>query len=170
MTVLSTELKWYYSGGATNNDPAESYGGALSSYALASSSLNNLFDDVTGDEAESGYVEYRVLYFYNESTDANGLADPILWIPTQPPGDDDLAVAVATVKNTVITKPANDHTAPTGIGSFSAPATKGAGIALPSGPYEEDDYVGVVFRRTVPALATVELNDETAWAVEGDTV
>lgn len=170
MTINAANLKWYYSGGATNNDPALSFGGVRSSVPLASSALNNLFDDVTGDEATSGYDEYRVLYFRNVDTDATGLADPILWITTQPPGADTLEVAVATAKNTEITKPGNDHTAPSGIGSFSAAASKGAGLALPGEPYMENDYVGVCFHRHVPSSCPTHLDDACAWAVEGDTV
>lgn len=170
MTISGTNLKWYYSGGATNDDPALSIGGTKSSVALASSSLNNLFDDVTGDEASGGHDEYRLLYFHNEDANADGLIDPLLWITTQPPGDDDLSVGLsAQGKNAEATAIANDHTAPAGV-SFSAPATKGAGLALPSPPYHEDDYIGVWFMRHVPASSTVEVDDECAWAVEGDTV
>jgi hypothetical protein len=170
MTIAATSLKWYLSGGATNSDPALSIGGAMSSVALSASALNNLFDDVTGDEAATGANEYRLLYFQNIDSDQLGLDNPILWITTQPPGDDDLAIGIAAAgKNAVEAAIANDYTAPAGV-TFSAPATKGAGIALPGAPYVQNDYVGVWFRRHVPAGARVMLDDECAWAVEGDTV
>lgn len=170
MTIPATSLKWYYSGGSANADPALSIGGAKSSVALSTSAMNNLFDDVTGDEATSGYDEYRLLYFQNIDDDAAGLADPILWITAQPSGDDDVEVGVAAAgQNAVETAIANDHTAPAGV-TFSAPATKGAGIALPDEPYLQDDYVGVWFHRHVPAAASVAIDDECSWAVEGDTI
>jgi hypothetical protein len=170
MTIAATSLKWYLSGGATNSDPALSIGGAKSSVALSASALNNLFDDVTGDEATSGYDEYRLLYFQNIDDDPNGLDNPILWITTQPPGDDDLEIGIAAAgKNSVETAIANDHTAPAGV-TFSAPATKDTGVALPGAPYMQDDYVGVWFHRHVPPAASVALDYECAWAVEGDTI
>ena len=44
---------------------------------------------------------------------------------------------------------ANENTAPAGR-SFSTAASKGAGVALPSPDYVEDDYVAVYVRMVTP--------------------
>jgi hypothetical protein len=170
MTVSNSNLKWYYSGGATNDDPSLSIGGVKSSVPLASSALNNLFDDVTGQEAVDGEDEYRLLYFENIDTDVNGLADPLLWISTQPPGDDDLGVGIADAgKSGEETAISDEFTAPADV-SFSAPTSKGTGLALPDGPYVQNEYVGVWFKRHVPSGSGVTLSDACVFIVEGDTV
>jgi hypothetical protein len=168
MAIPASSLKWYLSGGATNSDPALSIGGAKSSTVLSATALNNLFDDVSAAEAGTGYDEYRLLYFENIDEDASGLIDPVLWITEQSVAD--LEVGLAAIgKNDVEPAIANDHTAPADV-TFSAPATKLAGIALPDAPYLENDYVGVWFHRNVEALTAVTPSDDCAWAVEGDTL
>ena len=71
MAIIASELHYRHSGGAGNSDPDASIGGAMSSTQITDDSDNNLFDDVTGDEASSGDTEYRGIYLYTVDSSAN---------------------------------------------------------------------------------------------------
>lgn len=62
-------INFYLSGGSNNNNPNLSLGGMPSKYPLASSGVNNLFDNVTSEQSKSGNIEYRCFYIFNDSTD-----------------------------------------------------------------------------------------------------
>lgn len=167
MPISNANLKWYLSGGGSNTNPDASFGGARSSTQAGSS----LFDTVTGDESAAGAVEYRLIYFRNEDADSDGLISPVAWVLSNTPSTDTtIAIGIAVAgKNASETAPANAYTAPSGV-SFSSPASKGAGLALPSGPYSQNDYVGVWLRRTVTAGAASAASDPATVRVEGDTI
>lgn len=171
MAVLAAEIKYYLSGGAANSDPNASYGGAISSTEVGGS-LNSLFNDVSGDEASAGHTDYRVIYVRNTSADATGWLQPIIaWIDQLTSGGDEIDIAVATAKSTTVTAGANDTVAPTGIGAFSRPTSKGApGLTLPGGTYAQNDYCGIAIKRTVPASCSSTASDTASIKVEGDTV
>lgn len=173
MSINAANLKYYYSGVAnsSNSDPAQSIGGVKSSVELSSTALNNLFDNVTGDEAISGYDEYRLLYFQNTDTDVDGLLAPVVaWIVAQPSGMDQIEIGLANAgKNLIETAIANDHTEPVGV-DWYAPSAKAGGIELPGAPYLENDFIGIWFHRIVPELATLQMSDGCQWRVEGDTI
>lgn len=65
----SVELR--LTGGSTNNGPALSLGGVMSSVVVAATSINNLFDNVNQDEAQIGSTDYRAIDIINTSTDYN---------------------------------------------------------------------------------------------------
>lgn len=62
---MSATLVFRLTGGASNSDVDASIGGVMSSNELSSTSLNNLFDNVTPAEATSGDTEYRMIDVYN---------------------------------------------------------------------------------------------------------
>jgi len=66
MTVQSSDISVVLSGGSANLNPNESLGGQPSSTPVVSNTLNNLFDDVSPDEAETGHEDYRCIYFFND--------------------------------------------------------------------------------------------------------
>jgi hypothetical protein len=171
MPISAVNLRWYLSGGAGNTDPNAALGGARSSTAVPAG-LNNLFDDVTGDEAAAGDIEYRCVYFRNEDADSDGLMAPLkFWIDglTSAAGDE-IDIGIDPIgKNGVATTIANENTAPAGV-AFSRPTSKGAGLDLPSPPYLQNDQVAVWIRRTVSAGAASDANDVASIRVEGDTV
>ena len=57
MSILASDLKFFFSGGGANDNPNASLGGAKSSVAITDNTLNNLFDDVSGTEHEAGDIE-----------------------------------------------------------------------------------------------------------------
>lgn len=62
-------INFYLSGGSNNNNPNLSLGGMPSKYAIALSGTNNLFDNVTAEQAKNGNIEYRCFYIFNDSVD-----------------------------------------------------------------------------------------------------
>jgi hypothetical protein len=67
VTLVRDNLKWYRSIEYTEG---ASHGGAIDTSSLiVSASAENIFDNVSDDERESGDVEYRKIYLRNENTD-----------------------------------------------------------------------------------------------------
>lgn len=67
MPVLTTDIKFYQSGGAGNTNPNASLGGIKSNTEVVDNVLNNLFDDVSGVEHAAGDINYRCIYVKNNS-------------------------------------------------------------------------------------------------------
>jgi hypothetical protein len=175
----STQI-WYLSGGASNSDPALSLGGLRSSTAITSDQLNNLFDDVTGDEAATGQTEYRCVYYRNEDADAGGAVDPTAWISEQPhayltpfaaTGETlEIGLDLAGKNATADTIAAGGLTAPDPAVTFDDPATKGAGLVFPSGPYAENDYCALWIKRITPSSQAYSAGTKGVIAFEVGTV
>ena len=173
MTVLSSDLKAFLSGGASNADPRISVGGAKSSVEVSATALNNLFDDVTGTEAGTGITRYRVIYIQNTSGDVDGWPEPVAWIGYQPRDPNSpytvdgetYAFAFAAAKNTEVAALTNENTAPAGR-SFSTAASKGAGVGLPDPDYVEDDYVAVYVRMVTPVSQPQNTGSEYQLLIE----
>lgn len=144
------------SGGAANDDPAASFGGAESSVEVGA----DLFDDVTNSERVSGLTDYRLVYVHNED-EADGSV--IAYVSTQLESGRQIAVGVPTqLAGATVPAIADDQTAPVGV-AFSAPTTAPAGVALDTIPAA--GFRGLWLRRTVTSgtaqdptnLATVKL-------------
>jgi hypothetical protein len=170
---MAATPKMYLSGGATNAVPSASLGGVKSSVEVSVSKLNNLFDDTTGDEASAGRIEWRCVYI--ENIGADDWVDPVVWVTAQPHDPNppytlsgegiDIGLPAAKGQVTAI---GDDHTtAPAGI-AFTRPATKGAGLALPTPDYATNDYVALWVRRTVPSSQAYSTGTDFSLAVEGD--
>jgi hypothetical protein len=143
-------MTWYYSGGAANADPDASLGGVKSS-EVAGESLNDLFDDVGGAESEAGDVEYRCVYYQNET--GGTLEDVRVYIPSQPSGDDSFKVGKDLAgKNATADVIADEDTAPDPAVTFATAADYDNGIVL--GDMDDDDYFAIWVERTVPSAAT----------------
>jgi hypothetical protein len=66
MTTNANDITLWLSGGASNTNPNQSLGGDPSIFPITSNVLNNLFDDVTADEALDGLEDYRCIYIFND--------------------------------------------------------------------------------------------------------
>lgn len=64
--IESTDISLVLSGGTGNSNPNLSLGGDPSVYTI-STSINNLFSDVTSDQATTGSTDYRCIYIFNNS-------------------------------------------------------------------------------------------------------
>jgi hypothetical protein len=166
--------KMYLSGGATNADPSLSIGGAKSSVAVSASKLNNLFDDISGDEAAAGHVDYRMVYVENGGD--TDWVDPVAWLGYQPRSPDSpYTENGATVKfgmadagkNAEEAAIADDTTAPDDV-SFDDPSTKLTGTALPTPDYEAGDYIGIWIEYTTPLGQGYDTGADWSLVIEGD--
>lgn len=167
MAITAADLEFYLSGGAGNTDPNASLGGIISTTAITNSSDNNLFDDVTGDEADAGDTEYRGIYLKNNHGSLT-LQSSVVWFSANTTSADDtldMALAGEGVNATMETV-ANESTAPVGE-SFSAPASKGAGLS--TGNVAAGQRYGLWLRRTVSAAAAAVNANSATISWEGDT-
>lgn len=163
MPIVSSDIKYYLSGGGSNTDPDASLGGVISTTEAST----DLFDDVTSAESSAGDNEYRCIYVKNTHATLT-LQNAVIWIQTNTPSADTTAAialggegANGTAETVV-----NENTAPSGE-SFSSPASKGAGLSL--GNLAAGSYYPVWVRRTVTAGAAAYSNDGFTLRVEGDT-
>lgn len=167
MAVLSTDIKFYLSGGAANSDVNASLGGAKSSTEITTATLHNLFDIVSSAEADSGDVEYRCLYVEN-TNGTDTLLNAVAWLSANTPSGDttlDIGLGTSAIDGTEQTV-ANESTAPAGV-TFSAPATQGAGLSI--GNLTAGQHKAIWLRRTVSATAAAYNNDSATINVGGDT-
>lgn len=169
--ISSANLKLYLSGGVANADPNASLGGVRST-TLMGAGLDNLFDDVNSAEAAAGDTEYRCFYFRNEDANVTGLLAAIAWISQQTTATgDDISIGIATAKGDAAAV-ADESTSPVvGTlvgGAFSAPLTKGTGIACPT-PLLQNEYIACWVKRVVNVGAASDANDQCSITIEGDT-
>lgn len=170
MPIESTDIEYRLSGGAANTDPAAALGGAMSTAGgglITSAALNNLFDDVSGDEGAAGSIEYRCIYILNAHATLT-LSNTKLWIQAVSPSPDSVvALALAGEGlNGTAEAVADEGTPPDGE-TFSSPANKAAGLNL--GDLDAGEYYPVWVRRVISESASAYNSDGATLRVEGDT-
>ena len=171
MTVAASDMKWFLSGGGGNTNPNNSLGGARSSTQITSNVVENLFDNVTGDEAIAGTVEYRCAYLKNDhATDA--LEDVLLWIASNTPSSSTI-IAIALDPNllspggAVTPSPQEEDVAPPGVDFALSPLPTSEGTAINIGDMAAQSAIAVWFRRTVTAGAAAVANDPCTVTLKG---
>ncbi len=80
--MISTDIKYYHSGGGANCDIAADLGGAISTCQLSGPALNNLFNDVSPSTSRIGQIDYRCLYIKNTSS-SETLRDANLYVSSE---------------------------------------------------------------------------------------
>ncbi len=167
MAILTTDIKFFLSGGAGNSDVDASLGGVISTTQLTTASLHNLFDVVSGAEALAGDTEYRCIYVKNDHGSLT-LQTAVTWIATNTPSTDSVIAiglgssAISGTEQTV----ANESTAPSAV-TLSAPASLGAGLAI--GNLGVGATKAIWIRRIISATASAFTTDTATISVGGDT-
>jgi hypothetical protein len=146
MAIISANLAFYLTGGASNTLPSASLGGVISNTAFTDNALQNLFANVSPAEALAGSVKYRALSFKNLAAETAYAA--VIYL-SQETSSADTTVAIA-FDSTGTQSVVNENTAPTGL-TFSTPLSLAAGIAL--GDIAASGVARIWFRRTVTAGA-----------------
>lgn len=167
MAILTTEIKFYLSGGSSNSDVNASLGGVISTTEITTATLHNLFDVVSSAETSAGDIEYRCIYVSNTNGTLS-LTDAVAWISANTPSGDtsaDIGLGSSAVNGTEQTV-ANESTAPGSV-TFSAPATQGAGLSI--GDIPAGQHKAIWIRRTVNAAASAYNSDGATVNVGGDT-
>jgi len=174
MAIVSTDIKFWLTGAASvdnpQTDPNASLGGKRSSTEMVTAELNNLFDDISGAEAESGDTEYRGIIIQNKHASLT-LYNAKAFLSVQPNGsrttDEDISIATEAVSSDHIGTIATENDAPSGAGAFSAPATYATGLAL--GDLGVDGQMGLWIKRVVPASTEASASANFTLVVQGDT-
>ena len=161
MAIVSTDIQYRLSGGASNAVTASSLGGVKSSVAAS-----NYFDDVSSAEAGTGDTEYRCIYIHNAHATLALLRAKVFIQTNTPSSDTDVAIGLgSSAINGTEQTVADESTAPTGV-SFSAPTTYAGGLSI--GDLAAGAHKAVWVRRTVNAGAAAYADSFTL-RVQGDT-
>lgn len=167
MSIISTDITFQLSGGAANADPNASLGGIISSNAIVDATLQNLFDNVTGDEASAGDSEYRCLYIKNTHGTLT-LQNAKVWVQTESPSSDSDELiglgtsAIGGVEQTV----ADESTAPTGVTFTQSNLEAGA---LTIGDLAAGEWKALWIRRDILAASSAYNSDGPTLRVKGET-
>lgn len=177
MPIAASDILFKYSttaGTAGNSNPgtaAGSLGKYISTTEITSGVLNNLFDDVTGDENAASDVEYRCFFVHNNHGSLTW-QNVVVWINAEVAGGADTAIAVDTTAASAIGSAsaqaleiADEDTAPSGL-TFSSPTSKGTGLAV--GDIQAGYCKAIWVRRTATNSSALS-NDGATLRVEGDT-
>lgn len=152
-------------------DPNASLGDQVSTTQLTNATLNNLFDDVTGDENAASDVEYRCLFIHNNHATL-AYQNVVVYLQSETAGGASVAIGVDTTAASAVGSGAqqalivaNENTAPAGV-TFSSPTTKAGGISV--GTLAAGQVRAIWVRRTAANSAALDL-DGVVLAIEGDT-
>jgi hypothetical protein len=179
MAITSSDIKFKFSvktgsaGNSTSGTAAGSLGKYISTTEITDNTLNNLFDDITGDENAASDVEYRCIFIHN----AHGSLtwqNVVVWLYSEVAGGASIAIAVDNIAASAIGSAsaqadeiADEGTAPgTGVGSFSSPTSKGTGLSIGSIPAGQCRAIWI--RRTAANSAALD-NDGVVIRAEGDS-
>jgi hypothetical protein len=168
MAIISSEIKFYYSGGSGNTSAAASLGGAISTTELTAGT-HNLFDVVSSAEASSGDTEYRCFYVKNTNSTLALQASKI-WVSTDNSGagsDVQIALDSNGINGTAGTI-ADESTVPTSItGSFAAYTSEGSSLSIGNIPAGQHQAIWV--KRIINAGASAVNSAGVTFTVKGDT-
>ncbi|RLG82743.1 MAG: hypothetical protein DRO40_06825 [Thermoprotei archaeon] len=165
MPLDSADIQFYYTGQATGpSDNHLSLGGTKSPYTIPDNVSNNVFDDVTGDEAQNGDTEYRAIAIYINTVNSQGSFDalnPKVWI------SDYSSDAPDTIYIAKTTFPLNSNTMGTTTDEDTPPdeneglewIKEGEGtIDWGGGTLKSEHWVGIWLKRVVPPEASAYAN------------
>lgn len=163
--ISSAELKFYLSGGSSNSAGDASLGGVISS-AEVSSTVNELFDQVMGDQHTAGETNYRAIYFKN--TSAQTAYNVKLFINSNSTGvDSAITIGKEASSGSPIQTIGNEATAPAGI-SFVTAVDKANALSL--GDMEANAVYGIWIKRVITAGSTPQANDTAQLKVDVDSL
>jgi len=191
MPLDSADIKFCYTGeatGPTNN--TLSLGGTISGSPpnTIPDTVNNIFDDVTGDESESGDTEYRGIAIYIDTISSSGSFDlirPRIWISgysTDAPDTISIAPSTFGLNADTMGVCANESSAPDedlsglwveeGSGStiyFNSDGSPTLTKPATEGTLSSEHWVGLWLRRVVPESASAYNNRVCTITVQGET-
>lgn len=176
MAITATDILFKLSvtaaaGDTTASTPATSLGDQISTTQITDATLHNLFDVVTGDENAASDVEYRCYFVHNNHATLTW-ENVVAWISGEVAGGAVAAIGLdpagVTPKGQASAQAASigaEGSAPAGV-TFSAPTTKGTGLAI--GNIPAGSVAAIWVRRSAANTAAVD-SDGVTIRVEGDT-
>jgi len=180
MAITESELLFKYTGEGSTTDPSLSLGGTLGTNTIPSGVANNIFDDVTGDEAESGAMHFRAIGIHNSNTTH-------IWMNTSIRIDGYVRASnTPDVMYFGVEKPSGTGGSPEGtigtIGSetieptwvsWTEEGTPSAWVQMSGKDYDgsigPDDWCGIWLKRSIPPNAEAFSNRAVTIRVRGET-
>lgn len=152
-------------------DPNLSLGLYISTTQMATT-INGLFDNVSGAENAASAVDYRCIAIHNNHATLP-YQNAVAYISAEVAGGTTIALASDNTTPTVINSSsaqfasiANTTSTPSGVSSFSSPTTVGTGVAL--GTIPAGYCKGVWVRRTAANTAALDADGFTL-GIAGDS-
>lgn len=177
MPIASTDLLFKLSintgpGNSTaQSNVNDSIGGFMSSTQMADATINNLFDNISGDENAASTVDYRCIFIHNAHATLSG-TNTVVWIAAEVAGGANTAISLDTTGTVSATSAsaqakriANETTAPTGQ-TFTSPTSKSTGLSI--GSLGAGQCRAIWIRRTATNSAAID-NDGVTIRVELDS-
>ena len=176
MAITATDILFKFSvsaaaGNTTGGSAATSLGDQISTTQITDASLHNLFDVVSGDENAASEAEYRGFFVHNNHGSLTW-ENVVVWLSAEVANGAVAAISVDTTGVTAVGSGsaqmktiADENTAPA-TQTFSAPTTKGTGLAI--GNIPAGSVAGIWVRRTAANTAALD-NDGVTIRCEGDT-
>jgi hypothetical protein len=176
MAIVATDILYKFSvaaaaGNTTAGTANTSLGDQISTTQITDALLNNLFDDVSGDENAASDVEYRGYFVHNNHATLTWTA-PVAWISAEVAGGASAAISIDTTAASAVgaatqqMKSIVDESTAPAAQTFSSPTTKASGLAISDLP--AGNVKGIWVRRTAAATVAVN-NDGVTVRCEGDT-
>jgi hypothetical protein len=168
--VSRLSVKTGSAGDSTSSTPADSLGKYMSTTAIVDGSLQNLFANVDGTDAETGKTYYRC-YFKKNTNAVDTWSSVLVWILSQVPGGGDIAIGLDPAGVTAhddasaqAADIADENTVPAGV-TFSTPTTDVTALSVGDvGPLE---CFAIWVRLSVPAGAAALALDQVIIRCEG---
>lgn len=156
MAIADTDIKFMLSvktgsaGDTLTSTPAASLGKYVSTSQMGTGA-GVLFDNVTGSENAAEESEYRCVFIKNTHATLTALLVTVYLTNVADGADveialDNIAASDADNASAQAAEIANEDTVPTGVGSFSAPTTDGAGLSV--GSLAPDEVKAIWVKRT----------------------
>jgi len=169
MSILSSDLKVYLSGGASNSDPDAALGGLKSSVEVVDDTLNNLFDDVTGTEHTDGSTNYRCIFVTNTNGSTDAVSTKVYISTNTTSVDDKVYIGLdLTGKGTTADTIADETTAPDPAVTFVDSDSYATGIEL--GTLAPGESYPIWIKRVVSPGTTPQANNEFILTIACDTL
>ena len=176
MAITATDILFKFSvvaaaGNTTAGTADTSLGDQISTTQITDATLNNLFDDVSGDENAASDVEYRCIFVHNAHATLTWQS-VVVWLSAEVSGGANAAIAIDDLAASAIGAAvaqadavANENTAPTGE-TFSSPTTKGTGLSIGN---LAAGYCRAIWVRRSATNSVALNNDGVTVRCEGDT-
>jgi hypothetical protein len=159
-------------GNTNTSTPNASLGKYISTTQITDATLNNLFDNISGDENAASTVDYRCIFIHNNHATLTWQS-VVVWLLSEVAGGANTAIGVDTTAASAIGSSsaqaltiANETTAPAGV-TFSSPTTQGAGIVVGDIPAGQCRAIWV--RRTATVSAALN-NDGVTLRMYGNSL
>lgn len=178
MAIQSTDilLKLATTAGAAGNantsTPNASLGKYISTTVITDAVLNNLFDNISGDENAAATVDYRCVFIHNAHATLTWQAI-VAYLLSEVAGGANIAIGVDPTAASAIGAAgvqaltiANETTAPAGV-VFTSPTTLGAGIVI--GDIAPGQCRAIWVRRTATISAALN-NDGVTLRFQGNSL